>query len=456
MIYINDTIIAQATPIGRGGIGILRISGPKVVEIAKFFLGKLPQPRYADYLPFCNKNGQLLDKIIVLYFPAPYSFTGEDILELHGHGGRIILDLLLQEILQIDEVRIAKPGEFSQRAFLNEKIDLTQAEAIADIIDANSEAAARSAVNSLQGVFSKHIHVIVEALINLRIYVEAAIDFPDEKINFLSENKIKLELNHLITDVKNIEKEASQANLLREGIKIVIAGPPNTGKSSLLNVLSGYETAIVTNVAGTTRDVLRENINIESIPFNIIDTAGLREAIDEVEKIGIQRAWKEIKEAHHVLFMIDSTKTGIQETKNILSKFMTKLDKTIPVTVIRNKVDISNEPIEKVKIGDFFMIRLSVHKKKGIHLLRNHLKKTFSGLHQHVDSRFLARRRHIQAINIALKHLQQGDQQFIVFNAIDLLAEELRLAQLSLNEITGKFTSDDLLSEIFSNFCIGK
>ncbi|WMY95267.1 MAG: tRNA uridine-5-carboxymethylaminomethyl(34) synthesis GTPase MnmE [Arsenophonus sp.] len=455
-MYINDTIIAQATPIGRGGVGILRISGPKVIEIAKCFLGKLPNPRYAAYLPFYNKNGQLLDKIIALYFPAPYSFTGEDILEIHGHGGRVILDLLLREILQIDEVRIAQPGEFSQRAFLNEKIDLTQAEAIADIIDANSEVEARLAMNSLQGVFSKHIHAIVADLINLRIYIEAMIDFPDEKINFLSEKKIQLALNKLVTDVKNISEEASQANLLQEGIKIVISGLPNTGKSSLLNALLGHEIAIVTDVAGTTRDVLRGNLNIESIPFNIIDTAGLRETIDAVEKIGIKRAWKEIEKAHHVLFMIDSTKTGIKETKELLLKFMTKLPKNIPITVIRNKADITNEPIEKTKIDNFFMICLSVLKKRGIDLLRNHLKEIFSGLHDHVDSRFLARRRHIQAINIAFKHLQQAHQQLIVFNAIDLLAEELRLAQISLNTITGKFTSDDLLSEIFSKFCIGK
>ncbi|WMY95954.1 MAG: tRNA uridine-5-carboxymethylaminomethyl(34) synthesis GTPase MnmE [Arsenophonus sp.] len=455
-MYINDTIIAQATPIGRGGIGILRISGPKVIEIAKCFLGKVPQPRYADYLSFYNKKGHLLDKIVAIYFASPYSFTGEDILELHGHGGRIILDLLLQEILQIDEVRIAKPGEFSQRAFLNEKIDLTQAEAIADIIDANNEAAARSAVNSLQGVFSKHIHKIVEALINLRIYIEAAIDFPDEKINFLSKNKIKLELNQLISDVKSIARKASQSNLFREGIKIVIAGPPNTGKSSLFNVLSGYETAIVTDIAGTTRDVLREHINIESMPFNIVDTAGLREATDEVEKIGIERAWKEIHGANHILFMIDSTKTKIQETEEIVLKFLHKLPKILPITVVRNKVDITNEPIGMTKIGDFFMIRLSVCKKKGINLLRHHLKKIFSKLHQNFDGQFLARNRHIQAINVALGHLKQANQQLIIFNAIDLLAEELRLAHISLNEITGKFTSDDLLSEIFSNFCIGK
>ncbi|WMY96583.1 MAG: tRNA uridine-5-carboxymethylaminomethyl(34) synthesis GTPase MnmE [Arsenophonus sp.] len=455
-MYINDTIIAQATPIGRGGIGILRISGPKVIEIAKCFLGKLPQPRYADYLSFYNKKGQLLDKVVAIYFVSPFSFTGEDLLELHGHGGRIILDLLLQEILQIDEVRIAKPGEFSQRAFLNDKIDLTQAEAIADIIDANNEAAARSAVNSLQGVFSQHINKIVEALINLRIYVEAMIDFPDEKINFLSENKIKLELNQLISDVKSMAAQASQSNLLREGMKIVIAGPPNTGKSSLFNVLSGYETAIVTDVAGTTRDVLREHINIESVPFNIIDTAGLREAIDEVEKIGIERAWKEINKANHILFMIDSTKIKIQETEKIVLKFIQKLPKTLSITVVRNKVDITNEPIGTVKIGDFFMIRLSVYKKKGINLLCHHLKKIFSGLHPNFDGRFLARNRHIQAINLALGHLKQANQQLIVFNSIDLLAEELRLAHISLNEITGKFTSDDLLSRIFSNFCIGK
>ncbi|WMY96791.1 MAG: tRNA uridine-5-carboxymethylaminomethyl(34) synthesis GTPase MnmE [Arsenophonus sp.] len=456
MIYTNDTIIAQATPIGRGGVGILRISGPKVIKISKCFLGKLPQPRYADYLSFYNKKGELLDKIIAIYFAAPCSFTGEDILELHCHGGPIILDVLLKEILHTNKVRIAKPGEFSQRAFFNNKIDLTQAEAIADIIDANNEKAALLAVNSLQGVFSQHIHKIVEALVNLRIYIEATIDFPDEKINFLSKNKIKLELNQLISNVKNIASKASQSNLLREGMKIVIAGPPNTGKSSLFNVLSGYETAIVTDIEGTTRDVLRENINIENMSFNIIDTAGLRESIDEVEKIGIERAWKEIHGANHILFMIDSTKTKIQETKEIVLKFINKLPKKLSITVVRNKVDITNESIGTIKIGNFFMIKLSVYKKKGINLLYDHLKKIFSRLHTNIDDQFLARNRHIQAINVALKHLKQANQQLIVFNSIDLLAEELRLAHVSLNEITGKFTSDDLLSEIFSKFCIGK
>lgn len=453
--YTNDTIIAQATPPGRGGVGILRISGPKVIEIARIVLGKLPQPRYADYLPFYDSNGKVLDQGIALYFPAPNSFTGEDVLELQGHGGPVIIDLLLKRILAIDEIRIANPGEFSERAFLNDKMDLAQAEAIADLIDASTEQAARSAVNSLQGVFSQQIYEMVEALTNLRIYVEAAIDFPDEEIDFLSDGKIETKLNEVIAHLDSVRSQAYQGSLLREGMKVVIAGRPNAGKSSLLNALSGREAAIVTDIAGTTRDVLREHIHIDGMPLHIIDTAGLREATDEVEKIGVERAWQEIEQADHILFMVDSTTTQATEPKQIWPEFMARLPKSLPITVIRNKVDITDEPIAITKVGNYSLIRLSAYRKEGIDLLRQHLKESI-GFNHHIEGGFLARRRHIQALNIAAEHLQQGYQQLVVAHSGELLAEELRLTQQALSEITGEFSSDDLLGRIFSSFCIGK
>ncbi|MGP1930243.1 MAG: tRNA uridine-5-carboxymethylaminomethyl(34) synthesis GTPase MnmE [Arsenophonus sp. ET-YP4-MAG3] len=454
-IYINDTIIAQATPPGRGGIGILRISGPKVIDVAKIVLGKLPQPRYANYLPFYDINSKVLDQGIVLYFPAPNSFTGEDVLELQGHSGPIIINLLLKRILAINGIRIANPGEFSQRAFLNDKIDLAQAEAIADLIDASTEQAARSAINSLKGVFSQKIHEIIEKLIKLRIYIEAAIDFPDEKINFLSDRKIKLKLNKIISKLDNVRLQAYQSNLLREGIKVVITGRPNSGKSSLLNALTGHKTAIVTNTAGTTRDVLHEDIHIEGMLLHIIDTAGLCKATNEIEKISIKRAWKEIKQANHILYIVDSTTIKEIEFEKILSKFMNQLIKPLPITVIRNKIDITNEPISITKMNNYVLIRLSALRKKGINLLRQHLKESI-GFNLHVEGEFLARHRHIQALNIAAKHLQQSYKQMVIFHSIELLAEELRLTQESLSEITGKFNSNDLLGKIFSNFCVGK
>ncbi|WP_439952276.1 tRNA uridine-5-carboxymethylaminomethyl(34) synthesis GTPase MnmE [Arsenophonus endosymbiont of Aleurodicus dispersus] len=454
-IYINDTIIAQATPPGRGGIGILRISGPKVIEVASIVLGKLPQPRYADYLPFYDNNGKVLDQGIVLYFPAPNSFTGEDVLELQGHGGQVIINLLLKRILTINEIRIANPGEFSERAFLNDKIDLAQAEAIADLINASTEQAARSAVNSLQGVFSQHIYEIVEALTNLRIYVEAAINFPDEEIDFLSDSKIDSKLNDVIAHLDSVRLLAYQGSLLREGMKVVIAGLPNAGKSSLLNALSGHETAIVTDIAGTTRDVLREHIYIDGMPLYIIDTAGLREAINEVERIGIERAWQEIEQADHILFMVDSTTTEVIEPDHICPEFIARLPKSLPITIIRNKVDITDEPIELKKIGNYSLIRLSAYSKEGIDLLRKHLKESI-GFNHNIECGFLARHRHIQALKVAAEHLQQGYQQLVVGHSGELLAEELRFTQQVLSEITGEFSSDDLLGRIFSNFCIGK
>ncbi|MFJ5429424.1 tRNA uridine-5-carboxymethylaminomethyl(34) synthesis GTPase MnmE [Pectobacterium actinidiae] len=451
----TDTIVAQATPPGRGGVGILRISGQAAAEVAHVVLGKLPKPRHADYLPFRDANGTTLDQGIALWFPSPNSFTGEDVLELQGHGGPVILDLLLQRILTLSNVRIARPGEFSERAFLNDKLDLAQAEAIADLIDASSEQAARSALNSLQGVFSTRINQLVEALTHLRIYVEAAIDFPDEEIDFLSDGKIEAQLNSVMADLDAVRAEAHQGSLLREGMKVVIAGRPNAGKSSLLNALAGREAAIVTDIAGTTRDVLREHIHIDGMPLHIIDTAGLRDASDEVERIGIERAWQEIEQADRVLFMVDGTTTQATEPEQIWPEFMARLPKTLPITIVRNKADVTGETLGIEDVNTHSLIRLSARTGEGIDTLRDHLKQSM-GFTSNTEGGFLARRRHLQALELAAQHLIQGKEQLVSAYAGELLAEELRLAQQALSEITGEFTSDDLLGRIFSSFCIGK
>ena len=452
---MKDTIVAQATPIGRGGVGILRVSGPLASKVAEAVLGKTLTPRMANYLPFKDSNGETLDQGIALFFKAPNSFTGEDVLELQGHGGQVILDILLKRILEVEGVRIARAGEFSEQAFLNDKLDLAQAEAIADLIDATSEQAARSALKSLQGEFSNKINQLVDSVIYLRTYVEAAIDFPDEEIDFLADGKIEGHLNDIIQQLNGVRQEAKQGAILREGMKVVIAGCPNAGKSSLLNALAGREAAIVTDIAGTTRDVLREHIHIDGMPLHIIDTAGLREASDEVERIGIARAWEEIVQADQVLLMIDSTKQKVDEFKAEWAEFLAKLPPNMPVTVIRNKVDLSGEPEGLEQLENFTLIRLSAQTKVGVDLLRDHLKKSM-GYQSSTEGGFLARRRHLQALEEAAEHLARGHVQLTQFFAGELLAEELRMVQNALSEITGQFTSDDLLGNIFSSFCIGK
>ncbi|MFW9319473.1 tRNA uridine-5-carboxymethylaminomethyl(34) synthesis GTPase MnmE [Glaesserella parasuis] len=452
---MKETIAAQATPIGRGGIGILRVSGPLATEVAQAVLGKCPKPRIADYLPFKDEDGTVLDQGIALFFKAPHSFTGEDVLELQGHGGQVILDLLLNRILKVKGVRIARAGEFSEQAFLNNKLDLAQAEAIADLIDATSEQAARSALKSLQGEFSNKINELVDSVIYLRTYVEAAIDFPDEEIDFLVDGKIEAKLNEIIAQLANVRQEAKQGTILREGMKVVIAGKPNAGKSSLLNALAGREAAIVTDIAGTTRDVLREHIHIDGMPLHIIDTAGLRKASDEVEKIGIKRAWDEIEQADHVLLMIDSNESQADSFQQEWATFLAKLPKNIPVTVIRNKVDLTGEAESLVQADNFTVIRLSAQTKVGVDLLREHLKKSM-GYQSSTEGGFIARRRHLVALETAAEHLERGHIQLTQFYAGELLAEELRMVQNALSEITGQFTSDDLLGNIFSSFCIGK
>ncbi|EGY27993.1 tRNA modification GTPase TrmE [Candidatus Regiella insecticola 5.15] len=450
----NDTIVAQATPPGRGGVGILRVSGALAGVVAQAILNKLPTPRYAHYLKFYDADSSILDQGIALYFQEPHSFTGEDILELQGHGGPIVLDLLLKRILALPlpGLRIARPGEFLERAFLNNKIDLTQAEAVADLINANSEQAARSAVNSFQGIFSDRIKAFSQSLIDLRAYVEAAMDFSEEEINFLSDGKIEGQLNNIINELKKVQTAAHQGSLLREGMKVVIAGRPNAGKSSLLNALAGKESAIVTAVAGTTRDVLREYIHIDGMPLHIIDTAGLRETSEIIEKIGIERAWHEIENADSLLFIVDSSTT---EATLPDPELIARLPTTLPIIVVRNKIDMTDEQCGLTEVKGYPVIRLSAKTGQGIENLQQYLKKSM-GFTQHPEGHFLARRRHLDALEKALKHLNNGHGQLVIMQAGELLAEELRLAQSALEEITGEFSSDDLLGEIFSNFCIGK
>ena len=452
---MKETIVAQATAPGRGGIGILRVSGPKAVEVAQAVLGKCPKPRIADYLPFKDADGTVLDQGIALYFKSPNSFTGEDVLELQGHGGQVVLDLLLKRILQLDGVRLARPGEFSEQAFLNDKLDLAQAEAIADLIDATSEQAARSALKSLQGEFSNKVNQLVDSVIYLRTYVEASIDFPDEEIDFLADGKIEAKLREIIDQLDLVSSEAKQGSILREGMKVVIAGRPNAGKSSLLNALAGREAAIVTDIAGTTRDVLREHIHIDGMPLHIIDTAGLREATDEVERIGISRAWTEIEQADRIILMLDSSDPDSQNIEKVRSEFLSKLPNNMPVTIVRNKVDLSGEAVGIKEENGTTTICLSAQTHQGVDLLREHLKQAM-GFQTGMEGGFLARRRHLDALEKAAEHLQIGLVQLTEFHAGELLAEELRLVQANLSEITGQFTSDDLLGNIFSSFCIGK
>ncbi|WP_406665359.1 tRNA uridine-5-carboxymethylaminomethyl(34) synthesis GTPase MnmE [Gallaecimonas sp. GXIMD1310] len=448
---MTDTIAAIATATGQGGVGIVRVSGPAAATVANACLGRLPAPRYAHFGDFLDTDGRVLDQGIALYFQGPNSFTGEDVLELQGHGGPVILDMLLRAVLCVPGVRMAKPGEFSERAFLNDKLDLAQAEAIADLIEASSEQAARSAVQSMQGEFSRRIRALVESLTQLRIYVEAAIDFPEEEIDFLSDGKVAADLSAVSDELAAVKASAHQGSLLRDGMRVVIAGRPNAGKSSLLNALAGQERAIVTDIAGTTRDVLREHIHIDGMPLHIIDTAGLREAGDAVERIGIERAWAEINQADRVLFMVDATETAATDPHAIWPDFVDRLPAGLGITVVRNKVELTGET---PGLADG-IIRLSAKTGAGVEQLRQHLKQLM-GYEGTSEGSFLARRRHLDALATAQQHLDSGSEQLHGYAAGEILAEELRLAQLALSEITGEFSADDLLGRIFSSFCIGK
>jgi len=455
MIKATDTIVAQATAPGRGGVGIVRVSGPDAEAVAQIVLGKLPKVRYAEYLPFHDQNNEVLDQGIALLFKGPNSFTGEDVLELQGHGGPIVMDMLIQSILTIKNLRSANPGEFSERAFMNDKLDLAQAEAISDLIEASSEQAAKSALHSLQGEFSNKVNELVESLIYLRIYVEASIDFPEEEVDFLSDGKIANDLYKIIDNLSAVKEQAKQGAILRDGMKVVIAGRPNAGKSSLLNILVGKESAIVTDIAGTTRDVMREHIHIDGMPLHIIDTAGLREGADEVERIGIERAWDEINNADRILFMLDATTTDAEDPRKIWPDFIDRLPDNVGLTVVRNKADLTGETLATTEHDNHPVYRISAKTGLGVDDLKQHLK-DIMGYQGNTEGGFMARRRHLEAIDRAEQHLLEGKVQLEEYQAGELLAEELRLTQQHLSEITGEFTSDDLLGRIFSSFCIGK
>ena len=444
-MLITDTIVAIATPPGAGGVGIVRISGGNASAIAKRMLGQCPPPRQANYTAFLDTENNVIDQGIALFFKAPNSFTGEDVLELQGHGGKVVMDMLMQNAIRCG-ARAARAGEFSERAFHNNKIDLTQAEAIADLISAESEQAARAALHSLQGVFSELINALVEAMIQLRMHVESALDFPEEEIDFLADSAIQKKLNDIEKRLRAIKQSAMQGRLLKEGMNVVIAGKPNAGKSSLLNALAGHASAIVTDVPGTTRDVLREHIQIDGMPLHIIDTAGLRESDDIIEQEGIRRAHAEIEKADRVLYLVDAT-SGKDEPA--------KLPGATALTCIHNKIDLLELRPRIEETDTVTHIYLSVKNGDGVELLKQHLKQCM-GYQQQQEGRFIARRRHLEAIELADAHIKKAQQALKELKAGELLAEELRLAQHALSSITGEFGSDDLLGRIFADFCIGK
>lgn len=465
----QNPIVAIATAPGRGAVGIVRVSGRHLSPLIQALCGRSLKPRQATYLPFVDAEGSPIDHGLALHFVAPHSFTGEDVLELQAHGGPVVLQLLLARCLQaaaeIDPasgaprlagLRVAQPGEFSERAFLNDKIDLAQAEAIADLIDASTEAAARSASRSLAGDFSREIHALRDALIHLRMLVEATLDFPEEEIDFLQKADAQGQLQHLQTRLDTVLGKARQGALLREGIKVVIAGQPNAGKSSLLNALAGAELAIVTPIAGTTRDVVQQTIQIEGVPLHVIDTAGLREGdgVDEVEQIGIARAWGQIDNADAVLFLHDLTRVGQAEydqaDADIDAALKTRLPPSVAVIDVWNKADAAQV------LGERSGLTLSARTGEGLQALRQQLLAQ-AGWQQASEGLFIARERHVQALrrvqgHLALAHAHLAAQA----QSLDLLAEELRMGQNALNEITGAFSADDLLGVIFSSFCIGK
>jgi tRNA modification GTPase len=445
-----DTIAAIASAPGRGAVGVIRISGSEVQRVAGQILGFLPAPRRARVASFMGANGCAIDRGLALYFPSPDSYTGEHVLELQGHGGALVLDLVLKRLLELG-CRMARPGEFSERAFLNGKIDIAQAEAIADLIDAGTAAATRAAVRSMQGEFSARIHELRAQITELRAYVEAAIDFPDEELDFLSGAALKTRLAMIFKSFESITAAARQGALLREGLNIVIAGKPNAGKSSLLNKLVGDDVAIVTNQPGTTRDVLRQHVHLDGLPLNLIDTAGLRPATDIVEAEGVRRAVNELAKADRVLYLLDAADSASSHSDAELEP----LPAGVPVTLIFNKIDLTGA---EASIEESFSpprIFLSAKTGSGITLLREHLKKT-AGFAEGESGALSARRRHLDALERARGCVAQAAEVLTEMRAYELFAEDLRLAQRALGEITGEVTSDDLLAEIFGSFCIGK
>ena len=447
----TDTIVAAATPPGRGSVGIVRVSGPKTPEIAAVMLGDLPQPRRASFVRFLDRNQQPIDAGMALFFPAPHSYTGEHVLELQGHGGPVVVENVVARVLELG-ARRALPGEFTQRAFLNDKLDLAQAESVADLIDAGSREAAQAAMRSLQGEFSAMVQGLTEAVVELRTYVEAAIDFPEEEIDFLADKQLEARLDGVRDHFDAVERSARQGRLLREGMTVVIAGRPNAGKSSLLNRLAGYDAAIVTPVAGTTRDVLRERIDIDGMPLHVLDTAGLRDSADEVENEGIRRAQVEMARADRVLFVIDAV---TDPDARAYAEEKARLPKDVPLTIIFNKCDQAvGLPVSDTISGPPRVL-ISALTGDGLDVLRAHLK-AIMGFQTAESGTVSARQRHLDALSRARACVEEGERQLKERRAGELVAEELRAAQQALGEITGEFTTDDLLGRIFSSFCIGK
>lgn len=439
----TDTIVAQATPNGRGGIAVVRISGPSVKFIIHQLFARELKPREATYLAFKDADDEIIDEGLAIFFPHPNSFTGEDILELQGHGGPVVVDLLLQRLIGLG-ARLARPGEFSERAFLNGKMDLAQVEAIADLIQASSKEAARSAMRSLKGEFSAKINRLSQLIIHLRMQVEAAIDFSDEEINFLTAKALHQHLLAILSELAAIKIAAKQGSLLREGIQAVIVGAPNVGKSSLLNALSGKALAIVTDIPGTTRDVLRDHIVIDGMPLHIIDTAGLRESTDLVEQEGIRRAYQEMSQADILLYLL--------EANNMV---FPSLSVNCPIIYVANKIDLTLKAPAISAVHSQPLVYISAKVGLGIDLLKQQIK-SLVGFQGESEGIFLARRRHLQALEIAEEHLKACEAPLQAVQSLELAAEDLRLAHLALGEITGEFTSDDLLGHIFASFCIGK
>ncbi len=448
----TDIIAAIATPPGRGGIGIVRISGQNLQQIAQVVLGALPKKRYASLSKFRDENGLIIDQGIAIFYPSPHSYTGEDVLELQGHGGPAVINMLLSHCLAAG-ARLAQPGEFTLRAFLNNKLDLAQAESVADVIDASTGEAVRCAMRSLQGEFSAAIHGLTQALIDLRMFVEAALDFPEEDTGFLQHADVYNKLKGIQTQLEHVLTSARQGSLLREGVHVVLVGQPNVGKSSLMNRLAREEVAIVTETPGTTRDAIRESIQIEGVPLHLIDTAGLRETNDEVERIGIARAWAAIEKGGLVLLLTDSRLGLTAGDQRILDK----LPVGVPLIRVFNKIDLLKEVPRIKDENDKLEIYLSAKTGAGIELLRQKLLKIVGWRpHSAGEGLFMARRRHLWALAEAKKHLESATKITEEKIQSELLAEELRLTQQTLASITGEFSADDLLGEIFSRFCIGK
>ena len=443
-----DTIAAIATAPGRGGIGVVRVSGASLSELAAALCGRVPTPRKAMFARFLDADGVTLDEGIALYFPAPASFTGEDVLELQGHGGPVVMQMLLERCLELG-ARLAEPGEFTRRAFLNGKLDLAQAESVADLIEASTAAAARSALRSLSGRFSEEIHRIVDALIDLRMLVEATLDFPEEEIEFLEQARALPRLDTIRQQLQDVLNRACQGALLRSGLNVVLVGEPNVGKSSLLNQLTGEDRAIVTEVAGTTRDALRETVQIEGIPLHIIDTAGLRETEDIVERIGIERTWREIERADVILWLVDAS---VEASASATEAIDARLPQVVERIIIANKIDLAGLEAGRVEENGAVRLQVSAKKGAGMELVRAELLR-IAGWQAHGEDVILARERHLHALRAALAHIGTAASQSA---ALELFAEELRLAQDVLGEITGEFSADDLLGVIFSRFCIGK